>query len=297
MLNDMPIGSSTVKMMAAFQEQFGLSRVMGADVMKQLELFDGEFVTNVSDESSKINVNFCVKGRCKRVEEKLKLLFDCPAERIFLEKKNIETEELFFRIKDYVDDNKRSESKDFSDEDDPYQKYQPPYGAKNAPLDSLNELKKVEGWDEEMHLVFSPYLTGFPFQIANLEEPMLNINTVSRELMFCLFPESRVVECAEKVALARKIKDEEKTNYDGAISEVLRSQYCYSAPSGEEATKSENNKALWFTNFSTTFQIVVSAEVGGKVRKIEAVVRRLDSREMTRKKTKQAYEILYWKLV
>ena len=53
MLNGLPIGSGEAKMMAQMQEAFDLSEVMDSKVMNQLDLFEGQFVMDISDEDSK----------------------------------------------------------------------------------------------------------------------------------------------------------------------------------------------------------------------------------------------------
>src|SRR5690606_10272926 len=125
------------EMIDMFSESMGLSKVMDGGVISTLKEFDGSFVVNVTDESQKINVNYCHSGRCNETLLMLEALFSCPAEKVFIENKKINPKELAYKIKDWVDDNNRAESESgVSDEADPYLKREPKVRPKNAPFDS-----------------------------------------------------------------------------------------------------------------------------------------------------------------
>ena len=300
-LNDLPIGSSTMKMMATMQDKFDLSTVTDSGVMDQLGLLDGQFIIKNSDESSKINVNFCHKGRCTQVLTMLQALFACPAEKAFLDSKELDGKKLAFKIKDFIDEDKRAEQDSgLSDENDKYQGFVPPYKAKNAPLDSLDELKMVDGWDDQMHAVFSPYLTVFPIQGSGRDVPLINLNSASQDLLRCLVPEGLKDECKNKFVLTMSAQDEEKANFseDGDMHKALKELLCYNsdgAPAEGEAAAQD--KANWFSASSRVFHIDINSEVGNQKKKLTAVIERLDSKEMKDRKKTKSYEILYWKLM
>ena len=133
----------------------------------QLQELPGEFQIDIEDEASKINLNFGAQGFAKEMIALMSALSSCPAEQEYLKEKNIDFEPIIYRIKDWVDDNIRAESKSgYGSEDDPYGKNDQRYAAKNAPFDSLEELMLVDGWNEELHAIFSPYLTVFPVQTS-----------------------------------------------------------------------------------------------------------------------------------
>ena len=89
MLNGLPIGSGEAKMMAQMQEAFDLSEVMDSKVMNQLDLFEGQFVMDISDEDSKININYLVKENLSKDSYPMLVsLFSCPAESEFLIEKS-----------------------------------------------------------------------------------------------------------------------------------------------------------------------------------------------------------------
>ena len=66
----------------------------------------------------------------------------------------------------------------------------PDQGPKNAQLDSLDELKQIAGWSDDLHTIFSPYLRVFPQSPAenNSEitpDSRINFNTVDSSLLVC----------------------------------------------------------------------------------------------------------------
>jgi type II secretory pathway component PulK len=297
-LNGIPIGGETAEMTAAFSEQFGINAINDSSVIDSLKLFDGTMTINIADESSKINVNDCYQnGRCTQVLLMLEALFSCPAEKSFLESKKVTGKELAYRIKDYIDPDKVADGNSgYSDENEPYQKRTPRQMAKNAPLDSVSELRIIEGWDADIHAVFSPYITAFPYaKIRGDDKFQININTASRGLLQCLFPESRG-DCTEKVALALKKRDEDGTNLGQPgenTAAVLRNLLCYSG--GDSTAHDGATRADWFKKFSTTFHVEVDGVSGGSVKKLTAVVERI--MPDAKKNEKNAYRVLYWKLI
>lgn len=296
-LNGLPIGGETADMAKGFTEEFGLNAVLDSGVIDQLKLFDGSFTIEVKDEAQKINLNYCANSRCTETLMMLESLFACPAEKAFLESKKVTGRELAYRIKDWVDSDSRAEdASGFSDEDTPYSKRRPKMQVKNAQLDSVEELRLIEGWDEEVHEVFSPYVTVFPFQGSSTDKRFqININTASRGLLQCLFPEARG-DCNEKVALALKKRSEDQTlsaQPGQSMAQVLRDLLCYStsdANSGEA-----NNKANWFSTYSMVYRVEARGTVGDSEKKLIAIVERM--MPDVRKGEKSSYKILYWKLI
>ncbi|MEZ4741105.1 MAG: type II secretion system protein GspK [Bdellovibrionota bacterium] len=298
MLNGLPIGGSTLELLAGMQEKFKLNAVNDSSVLDQIKLLDGQFVLNISDESSKINVNYCYKGRCTQVIHMLEALMSCPAERAFLDKKGIKIKELIYRIKDFIDDNNKAEGESgYSDENDPYLDKKPKYQVKNAPFDSLEELKLVEGWDDEVHAVFSPYLTVYPFQTSGRDVATININTASRSMLACLIPDDLKDECREKFVIRMFNQSEEKANFsdDGDMKKVLKDLVCYNGDGSN--TSSSNDKSAWFAASSKVFRLEAKGEVGNQRRKLIVVIERLDPKEMKRQKTTKSFNLLYWKLI
>jgi type II secretory pathway component PulK len=295
-LNGLPIGGETAELMMGFQEEFGLNAVLDSGVMDQLKLFEGSFTLNVQDEAGKINVNDCFNSRCQEGLLMLEALFSCPAEKTFLDQKKLSGRELAYRIKDYIDkDSRADEASGFNDEDEPFAKRFPKQAAKNAPLDSVDELRMIEGWDEEVHAVFSPYITAFPFAVGSTDRKFqMNVNTTSRAMLQCLFPEAKG-DCSEKSALAlKKRQDLGQTLGSGEmkIADILRETLCYTGGDGNPGEA--NNKANWFTKYSMVFRIEVTGELGGNTKKLTAVVERI--MPDPKKNEKAAYRVLFFKI-
>jgi type II secretory pathway component PulK len=297
-LNGLPIGGETAEMMGEFQKQFDLNAVLDSGVMDQLKLFDGVFTLDVGDESQKINVNYCTSSQCPQTRNMLRNLFSCPAEKSFLEQKKLTAEELIGRIKDWVDTESRAdEGSGYNDENDPYSKRVPKVEAKNAPFDTPDELREVEGWDEEVHAVFSKYLTIFPLEQSNNSGKgfQINLNTASRELLQCLFPESKG-DCAEKSVLALKKRDADKANRGAAgqkVGEVLAETLCYNK--GDTTATDSGSKESWFQQYSLVYRIEVDGTVGSSNKHLTAVVERM--MPDPKKGEKSTYKILYMKIL
>lgn len=289
-----PIGGETAEMMAGFQEAMGLNAVMDESVINQLKLFDGTFAFKIEDEGRKINVNYMHFRRGTEILAMLESLMSCPAERAFLEQKKLTGKELAYRIKDYIDiKTDADENSGYNDEDEPYLKRTPKQRAKNAPLDSLEELRQIEGWDEEVHAVFAPYLTIWPFQVEseNSKPYTININTASRSLLQCLFPESRG-DCQDKVAMFFKRREAEFLSVGGEgkkMVDTLRETLCYTG--GEGTT----DRASWFTQSSQVFRIETTGTVGDAVKRLTAIVER--GVPDTKKSEKASNKLLYWRLM
>ncbi len=299
MMNGMPIGASTVEMVSQAAESFDLGKMTDSKVIDQLKLFEGSFQINVSDEESKINLNYLQNSRRSEVAlAMLTGLFSCPAEKALLDSKRLSPRMMAARILDFIDsDNTATEDSGFSDESAPYSNQKPPYKARNFPLDSIEDLKLVEGWDDELHTVFAPYLTVYPFsplQQVKSTDSKLNINTAPRGLIACLFQDVNP-ECRDKFAVDQKKKNGESQNLAGSkdIGEYLKKTLCYA---NREGANPSEVKDQWFKANSLTFRIVAEGEVNQQKRKIEVVLKRLDSKGMKERQTERSWDILYWKM-
>ncbi len=295
MMNGLPIGGSSAELLAGAQEQFSLSSVLDSSVLDTLKDFDGSFVLDIKDEASRINLNDCSEGRCSRVMAMLEALLSCPAEKAYLTERNILPEQLTDRLKDWVDKDKTASSRSgYNDEDDPYQKVVPPYHAKNAPFDSIEELKMVDGWDDDLFTIFEPYLTVYPYRKSSTEEEVaININTASQELLTCLLPGSRV-DCNEKAQIAFYDRSSESTSLADSkegIKKVLQETFCEQAAEAG----SKEDKASWFAARSSVFRVASTALVGNQEKTITAIIERV--MPDPQKKQTKSYRVLHWRLL
>lgn len=301
-----PIGSSTVKLALAAtkgdEDPLGIKGIFSEDLANQMQQFEDSFSIKITDESSKINLSLCKKQTTCPIDQMISL-FSCPAEKAFLEKYNLTPETLAYRIYDFISEgDKPSQQSGYSDKDSPYSRFQPPYKARRMPLDSVEELKLVEGFNDAIYDVFSPYLTVYPYYArwTNRKAPGININTAKTELLSCLLPHVKRQENFEKFTI-----DMIKTKKQGtAIAErsedlpkILKDKFFYTSDSEEESALKRED---WFTQRTDTFRIEVQAETGQQQITSLSVIRRINPKETDfsrdRQQTKRSYQILYNRL-
>lgn len=294
MLNGMPIGGETMEMMGQMSEEFELSKVNDSAVLDQLKLFDGSFAIIVEDESRKINVNYCMEGQSFECLAMLEALMSCPAEKEFLARKKITPREIAANIKDWVDPNTTGVEgwSASANEEAPYDKRDPKVVPKNAPFDSLDELKLVAGWDEEMHKVFSPFLTIYPIPPQGIQaKPKINLNTASREMLSCLLPESAGT-CAEIAAKFTSPVEKEDMPPDVAnpadVQRRLAEVFC----------ESDQSKSKWFSYRTDVFKVQATGDVDGNAVTIEAVIKRgMPDAQDKKDGFTGSYKLLSWKML
>lgn len=308
LLNQLPpIGGADSEMIQVLAQSFGLSSVLDSSVLDQLKAIDGSFEIKVSDEQQKIDVNYCSSGArepCAAVRAMLTALFSCPAEKAFLAKKRLTPMELSARIQDWVDPDSRTESESgFSDESDPYQKRKKPYKSKNGPLDSVDELKMIEGWDEEVHTVFAPYLTAYPIWKKREDRARINLNSAPRELLQCLFQDAgpdRFRKLAQMLRL-RETDFKDIAGKDKPMDQVIADLFGYNKNDAGSANQADpTNKSSWFGKMSQTYRISVKAKSGDTARTLEAVVERTvpdGTAAGASLSSRAAYRILYWRFL
>lgn len=314
-----PIGALTVELLDAPKKKnedsdekeeddpFKLKGVMNEEVRNTMKLFDTSFSIKISDEASKININECYKGRCQETLQMLIALFSCPAERSLLESKGLQPEQLAYRIKDFISDAQGSSPESgFSDKNAPYLNYTPSYTTKGVPFDSVRELKLVEGWDDELHTVFAPYLTAYPYPSAGKSQfsSPININTIKPELLSCLIPDARTQACAESFAQKMyKLKKDNSPVYKGSIKDTLSQLTCLGTdPSNSQAKDGTKiDPTTWFDQKSSVFRIEIDSNTRKQDRKLTAIVRRImpqdKANQREQQQVKRSYQILHWKML
>jgi hypothetical protein len=191
----------------------------------------------------------------------------------------------------------------FSDESDPYQRRKKPFKSKNGPLDSIDELKMIEGWDEEVHAVFSPYLTAFPIWKKREERARINLNSAPRELLQCLFQDAgqdRFRKLAQLLKL-RETEFKDLAGKDKPVDQVIADLFGYNKGDQAQGNQADPaNKAAWFGKMSQTYRIKVKASSGDTRRELEAVIERTvpdGSATGANLSSKASYRILYWRFL
>jgi len=301
-----PIGGSSSDMVAEVAKTMGMNQVLDSGVLDQLKLFDGDFKVEVSDEQNKINLNYCANKSsvpCTMVKTMVRALMSCPAEKQFLENKKLKPGEVAGRLADWVSGKREAqEESGLSDKNEPYLKREIPHPTKDAPFDSLDELRMVDGWDEEMHTVFSPFLTVYPFPKEPTERPRINLASSSRELLQCLFPEARN-EGGLKLVKALMARDEDGTSLWTAgqkIPDVLRDLTGYASQDQSQGGGAEtklddgSDKSKWFGKTSQVYRITATGNAGDSEKQLSMVIERTIPDPT--KDQKASYKILYYKL-
>lgn len=128
--------------------------------------FDGDFSADVTDEESKINVNrLASRDASTPLQEdptalQLYGLLSGQEDLEFLRDRNLDAWELVANLADWVDtDNTREALAGGGYEDNLYNRLNEPYVAKNAPFDTKEEIRLVEGWQDDVYERFAPSLT------------------------------------------------------------------------------------------------------------------------------------------
>ena len=294
-LNGFPIGGDTAELLGQLQEGFDLSKVGDSKVIDQFKLFEGHFIINVSDESSKLNINYCgirsTEPPCKRV---LKALVNCPAEHEYMERKKINQTEIVANLVDWVDGGSEADPESgHGSEEDAYKDRDNKFKVKNSFFDSLDELNVVAGWDRDLYKIYSPYLTVYPMPLEAARDNkagasfLMNFNTTSRELLNCMFPKA-ITECSEKSAIYTANRADLEVAHDTAgIQNTLREQFC---------ADDENLKL--FTYRSDVYRVVVTGESGLQTKTLEYVISRQKPDDQDAKNQyKSSMKVLYWKML
>lgn len=267
----------------AFAKAFGLNNVLDSTVIDLLKSLGGELGISVTDEGGKINMNMCFQSRpaCKTVALQLDALLNCTSiEQDYMRQNNFKTGEIVARIQDWIDQDQTAEPASGStSEDDAYQKRIPPHKSKNSPIDTVDELRLVEGWTEEIHNYFSPYITAYPFVYNQDKEKngfKININSANQDVIRCFFSrELGNPDINDK--FAKKYKDLMETNGqiagdENGVNGVIKDLVGYQ---GEAADKGkEGDKSTWFTTISRAYIIRAKGVVGNQTKVFEMAIER-----------------------
>ncbi len=128
--------------------------------------FDGHFMSEISDEDSKICLNVSGAGEIKALAMQLKALF-APEELDFLFERRDEQgnymsrEEIIGALIDWVDPDNVKYGMEAGDENSLYEFLDDPYPVKNAYFDSLDEVQLVWGIDDRFWDIFRDAFTVY----------------------------------------------------------------------------------------------------------------------------------------
>lgn len=190
------------------------------------------------------------------------------------EEKSYDVEALVWNLVDYIDKNDTRE-KDGSPENDLYAKLNPPYRCANRPLASVDELRKIDGFDEQLVLALEPYVTVYPY-VARQSSRGINPNTAPEWVLRMLYYRDGINEY--------RLADEDIVR---AISQARAEGTRFCPTSGENCTAlrevhpSLDSKIYPTPSYdSSVFIVRAEAKVGEITKTIEAVIDRAEPTEL-----------------
>ncbi len=272
---------------ALTEEQIAQSREKSSAFKRNFLDFDGDFYARVEDENQyifvgKIDANDMDALERLPVTRQLLGLMQTEENQQFLFDNNLNPRELIANLADWTDadDLRKWEG---GREDALYERLDSPYRAKNAPFDTVEEIRLVDGWHlDEVWERFGRHLTIYG-------AGRVNVNTANREVIAALiqgytdvqYPDAVIQDWVKLFFELRSMPVSQGgvffTNgrqFHQYMTEVL------GVPLNEEV-------ANVVTGESTTFRVVSVGEVGEARVEITAV---LDySRDPTG-------EVLYWSM-
>jgi len=145
--------------------------------------FDGDFSATIVDEESKVSIAALGKGVPESgdwrddvaVQQLLGLMSGEENDQWFYDR-NIDRWDVIGHLKDWTDADTAVSSGQGSYEDNFYNNLDSPYLAKNAPFDSKEEIRLVEGWQDDVY-------ERFRDQITIYGNGRVNINTASDDVI------------------------------------------------------------------------------------------------------------------
>lgn len=147
--------------------------------------FDGEFSATLVDEDSKIPVNNFSELETGTTYadfledptyKALYGLFSTEENEEWFYDRDIDRTELIANLADWIDGDTTRLTSDGGYEDSLYDDLDDPYLTKNAPLDSVEEIRLVDGWDDEVFGKFGDQLTIWG-------RGKLNVHSVSDDML------------------------------------------------------------------------------------------------------------------
>jgi type II secretory pathway component PulK len=226
--------------------------------------FKGDFSAEVSDEDSKLNLSLLgsTSGAIEDspIGQQLYGLMSGDEHDQWFRDKDIDRWEIIANLKDWVDSDGDRSGRSGGYEDGLYNNRESPYLSKNAPLDTFDEVRLVEGWQDDVMDRFGEQLT-----IHGLGK--VNVNTASDEVMTALIkayvtPSPTDFQCQQ------------------ALEQIREYMLLASFKDGKEFAKYLTNQgytvsdklAAQLGNSSKTFKVTSTGVVGDSVVTTTAII-------------------------
>jgi type II secretory pathway component PulK len=269
---------------------------------------DGTFSSQITDESSKINLNDVFSSTLQSTLKwtgtasiLVNLLASPRFSLYYNNKTNQNILDLARAVDDWTDNDNQVNYVHGGDENAEYAVENGTYKVKNGPFYTLEEIRLLKPMSDKLYKELEPFVTVYPFNAkiprisTQLINPLgkLNINTAPIETLAAIFsqaalPNNRArLECAQNMAKARAIaafRGIKKGGTEPSLMTFL--QTSCGAPAGENSFI-ETQVLDTLDVKSDVFRIQASGFSGNIEKKIEAVV----LRSATEKP-----KVLYWKV-
>jgi len=241
--------------------------------------FEGDFSAEVVDEDSRLNLSLLgnATGQAEEspIGQQLFGLMSGEEHDQWFRDKDIDRWEIIANLKDWVDQDANRSGRSGGYEDALYNNLDSPYLTKNAPLDTFDEIRLVEGWQDDVMERFGGQLT-----IHGMGK--VNVNTAEDEVLIALIKAyvtptpsdtecQRAIEQIREYMLLTNFKDGKDfaqylTNQGYTVSEELAGQ---------------------LGDSSKTFKITSTGMVGSSVVTTTAIIDYTQT---------NAGEVVYWRV-
>jgi len=266
----------------------------GAPVDQSFGEFTGSFSAEIGDEDQKINVQrleYSLGGGPLSTLVQLRSMLDDPKyDFLFVEedanRDRVDRNELVLAIKDWIDADEQQSQLDptaiatpftpgFGDENSAYQRYRRRYRAKNAKLDSVEELRMVRGVGDAFMAAFGPRLTVWPDVNSklniNTNDPLqmfINMMTAARNPMDPLLRDPmRLQLIMEQIRLIKRFP------FIGLSVATFASVLEGNGVQVRPEIKANSAQNVFLGDRSSTFRIVATGKAGRVVKRLTAIVR------------------------
>ncbi|MDP6933439.1 MAG: type II secretion system protein GspK, partial [Myxococcota bacterium] len=147
--------------------------------------FDGDFTAEIRDEESRFHLNILARRNTSKTLQESPIalqlygLMSGDEHDLWFSRRNLDRWELIANLADWVDEDNSRAGGLGGYEDNLYNNLDSPYLTKNAPFDSLEEVRQVEGWQDEV-------FERFEDQITVWGTGKININSADDDVLWGL---------------------------------------------------------------------------------------------------------------
>lgn len=178
-LNGIPVGTESI---GDIQKITGMdvSKLLAPELLAALKSMKGYFVLDIGSENQKLNINMLQSTYGQVMRKALLHLFSTPDSQKLLDLYQLTPEQLVDSMEAYIKSSPTPTNLD-TQVQNMYDNLGLNYKAKHAPLESMEELRRIPGFHiDNIYNVFAPYFTVWPLDGPN---DSTNINGTPLELI------------------------------------------------------------------------------------------------------------------